>query len=109
LAEYGEQLGHIRQYLDANRSTERMAVQKDKETERKAEMGKEELRQRLEAALESLENFQAKDCARKLEEILEYPLEGDRKEELGEIREQLKLYEDDAAEQMLRDIIGRIG
>lgn len=108
LAEYGEQLGHIRQYLDANRSTERMAVQKDTETEGKAEMGKEELRQRLEAALESLENFQAKDCARKLEEILEYPLEGDRKEELGEIREQLKLYEDDAAEQMLRDIIGRI-
>ena len=38
-------------------------------------------------------------------EILEYRLEESTETALEKIREQLKLYEDDAAEQMLRELI----
>ena len=111
LEEYGEQLGHIRKYLEANRTADSPTVQ-EKDTESKpkaeAEMGKTELLQGLEAGLESLEDFRAKDCARKLDEMMEYRLEADVETALGEIRGLLKLYEDDAAEQMLHELIGRI-
>ena len=40
-----------------------------------------------------------------MEEILEYRLGGATETALEKIREQLKLYEDDAAEQMLRELI----
>ena len=58
--------------------------------------------------MESLEDFRAKDCARKLDEMMEYRLEADVETALGEIRGLLKLYEDDAAEQMLHELIGRV-
>lgn len=98
LAEYEEQLEHIQEYLEEN--------QKEKGTiKEKKDILKEELLLELEAALESLEDFQAKECAYKVEEILEYKLEADIETTLEKIKEQLKLYEDDAAEQMLRELI----
>lgn len=44
-----------------------------------------------------------------MEEILECRLEADTEAALEKIREQLQLYEDEAAEQMLRELIKEIG
>lgn len=102
LAEYEEQLDHIQEYLEENRKTV------NTETEKKA-IEKQQLRQEIESALASLEDFQAKECARKVEELLEYQLTDEIEETLEKVKDQLKLYEDDAAEQMLRELIEQIG
>ncbi|MDE7297733.1 MAG: response regulator, partial [Lachnospiraceae bacterium] len=101
LAEYEEQLGHIQSYLDENRKQESMA-------KRKKEIEREELLRLLESAAESLENFQAKECAQKVDELLECRLEADTEAALEKIKEQLRLYEDDAAEQMLHELLEQI-
>ncbi len=72
------------------------------------EIEKTDLLQAVKMSLDSLENFQAKECSRKIEEILEYRLDESIEKELEKIREQLKLYEDDEAEQMLRELIEQI-
>lgn len=96
LAEYEEQLGYIREFLAGDSET-------DKEDRNEIEKG--ELIQGMEQALDSLENFRAKQCAGKVEEILQYRIPDSIESKLTEIREQLRLYEDDAAEQMLRKLI----
>lgn len=101
LTEYEEQLNHIQTYLDSNYKS------KDKK-EKEQEIEKADLLQKIETALNNLENFQSKDCANQIEEILEYHLAADTEAALDKIREQLKLYEDDAAEQMLRELIEQI-
>lgn len=98
LREYEEQLEHIQKYLD-DRHMEGGQKKKEENLE------KTELLERIQSALSDLENFQSKDCAHKVEEILEYRLEESTETALEKIREQLKLYEDDAAEQMLRELI----
>lgn len=98
LREYEEQLEHIQKYLD---DRHKEGGQKKKEEN----LEKTELLERIQSALSDLENFQSKDCAHKVEEILEYRLEESTETALEKIREQLKLYEDDAAEQMLRELI----
>lgn len=98
LREYEEQLEHIQKYLDGRHKG---GGQKKKEEN----LEKTELLERIRSALSDLENFQSKDCAHKVEEILEYRLEESTETALEKIREQLKLYEDDAAEQMLRELI----
>ena len=102
LAEYEEQLDHIQEYMEENRKTV------NTETEKKA-IEKQQLRQEIESALASLEDFQAKECARKVEELLEYQLTDEIEETLEKVKDQLKLYEDDAAEQMLRELIEQVG
>lgn len=102
LAEYEEQLTYIQEYLESNRHAEE-AVSEKKEIE------KAELLREIESALASLEDFQAKECARKVDEILGYRLEAETETALERVKEQLELYEDDAAEQMLRDLAGQIG
>ncbi len=97
LLEYEEQLEHIRAFLDGN-------AKKD-DGEAKKTISQEDLMRELGAALDSLENFRAKQCAGKVEDILQYDLADDLRAELTEIREQLRLYEDDAAEHMLREVI----
>ncbi len=98
LTEYEEQLTYIQEYLDTGHKTEHRK-KKDKE------MPQAKLLEEIRTALSSLENFKAKDCAHKIEELLEYRLEADTEEALLKIQEQLKLYEDDTAEQMLRELI----
>ena len=102
LAEYEEQLTFIEKYLEEGRRQERA-------DEEKKEIDKAGLLRELETALGSLEDFQAKECAHKVEEILKYRLEADTETALEKIREQLQLYEDEAAEQMLRELIEEIG
>ena len=55
-----------------------------------------------------MENFRAKQCAGKLEEILQYRLTDGIESKIIGIKEQLRLYEDDVAEQMLRELIAQI-
>lgn len=102
LAEYEEQLAYIEAYLQENRKQESAAVEKK-------EIGSRELRQEIETALSSLEDFQAKECAHKIEEILAYQLEEETEETLEKVKEQLQLYEDEAAEQMLRELLEKTG
>ena len=49
------------------------------------------------------------ECAHKIEEILAYQLEAETEETLEKVKEQLQLYEDEAAEQMLRELLEKIG
>ncbi|EOS77154.1 hypothetical protein C819_01180 [Lachnospiraceae bacterium 10-1] len=101
LEEYEEQLAHIQNYLEK--------IQKaDEDKVKEKEIEKTDLLQAVKMSLDSLENFQAKECSRKIEEILEYRLDESIEKELEKIREQLKLYEDDEAEQMLRELIEQI-
>lgn len=101
LAEYEEQIGYIQKYLEETQKAE------SKTTEKK-EIEKAELLSKIESALASLEDFQAKDCAHKIEEVLEYRLEKETEAALEKVKEQLALYEDDVAERMLRELIGQI-
>ncbi len=99
LAEYEEQLEHIQKYLDTKHTSE---AQKVKEKE----IDKSDLLQEIQTALSDLEDFQSKNCAHIIDTLLEeYRLETAVETKLEQIREQLKLYEDDAAEQMLRELI----
>lgn len=101
LTEYEEQLEHIRTYLEKDRKAEGLKT-KDHKIE------KADLLHTVETALENLENFQSKECAQEIEHILEYQLNADTETKLEKIRELLKLYEDDMAEQMLRELIEEI-
>ncbi len=98
LAEYERQIEQIKGFLIRCRESEGGKASR-------SEIDKSELLKKLKEALERLENFRAKQCAGKLEEILQYRLSDDVNTKLMEIKEQLRLYEDDAAEQLLRELI----
>lgn len=100
LAEYEEQIRYIGEYLEKSRKA---GTKEDGE-----EIEKAQLLQGIKEALGSLENFRSKQCARKLEDILQYRLHEGTRSKLTEIKEQLRLYEDDAAEQLLRELIEQI-
>jgi len=55
-------------------------------------------------ALEELENFHSKESIRIVEGLLKYRLEDGTDTKLQEIQELLKMYEDDAAEELLRQL-----
>lgn len=101
LADYEKQMEHIRKFLKQNRNS-------DGAKEKENEIAKEDLLKEIKEALENLENFRSKECAAKIEEILQYRLQEEIEAKLEEVSEQLKLYEDDAAEQILRALIGQI-
>lgn len=101
LAEYEEQLDHIQAYLDSKHKADETKI-------KEKEIAKADLLQEIKTALNYLENFQSKDCAHIIETLLEYRLEATIETELERISAQLKLYEDDAAEQMLRELIEQI-
>lgn len=100
LAEYEEQLGYIRDFLEKNKKADNK--------EEKGEIEKEDLLQGVEEALDSLENFRAKQSAGKVEDILRYRLPDHIEIKLMEVKEQLRLYEDDTAEHLLRELIDHI-
>lgn len=81
---------------------------KQKERDLFERIGKEELKAALQSALESLENFQPKETASQIEKILEYSLDKDVEQKIEEVRMKLKLYEDDDAEEMIRNLIGEL-
>lgn len=101
LADYERQIEQIKGFLARCRESEDTK-------ESRSEIDKSDLVEEIGEALERLENFRAKQCAGKLEEILQYRLPDGIESKIMEIKEQLRLYEDDVAEQMLRELIVQI-
>lgn len=63
------------------------------------------LLEEIKRALEELENFHSKESARIVEELLGFQLNGETAARLREIQRQLMMYEDDAAEELLRGLV----
>ena len=59
------------------------------------------MREQTAAALEELKHFRSQECADRVETLLLHELPKDTEEYLRQIREQLRLYEDDNAEELL--------
>ncbi len=68
----------------------------------------EELRSRTRAALERLEDFRSQECAAIVEDLLLHHMPQAAETGLLEIQAQLRLYEDDNAEDLLRQLLGRL-
>ncbi|MDE7203643.1 MAG: response regulator, partial [Lachnospiraceae bacterium] len=98
MAVYEMQIEHISEFLENDRRLKEAG-------EKKQGIDNEDCMRQIKEALESLENFHAKDCAHKIEELLEYKLQPDIEAKLTEIQGLLKLYEDEAAEQELRELL----
>lgn len=98
LTEYEMQIGHISRFLAQSQESGHAA-------KKMQEIGQADLVSEIRAALERLENFRAKECAHKIGEILQYRLQPELETQLTEIQGLLRLYEDDKAEQLLRELL----
>lgn len=99
LAEYEILLANIGQFLERRRQ---------EENDRKEKLPCPPIRDLMEkaaSALDDLEHFRSRECAETVEGLLLYALPEDTAEKLLEIREQLRLYEDDHAEELLRQLL----
>lgn len=65
----------------------------------------QELKEQVASALEALKRFRSRECAEKVEKLLCCELPEDVAERLAQIREQLRLYEDDNAEELLGQLL----
>lgn len=101
LEHYNALLQEIRQILDKRRQREERNV---KGVPRKP-ASKEEITDSLKEALNALEHFKSRDCREKVEWLLEHGLEETLRRKLLEIQRRLQLYEDDEAEELLRQIL----
>lgn len=99
LSEYEAQIAHISNYL-ADSQKSRNGINKVRK------ISQEELTQQIRQALDCLENFHAKECAHKIGELMQCQLQSDVEAQLTEVQGLLKLYEDEKAEQMLREMLG---
>ena len=63
---------------------------------------------RTRAALEKLEDFRSQECAAIVEDLLLHHMPQAAETGLLEIQAQLRLYEDDNAEDLLRQLLGRL-
>ncbi len=66
----------------------------------------EESRQGLQEILEDIENFRSKEAAAKVEQLLSKHLEKSVNQCLKDVRNKLKMYDDDTAEELLRAFLG---
>lgn len=98
---YDRQVSEIRKYLDT-----RNAVTHVEDQDTGAELDHKALLREIRGALDSVENFRSKECARRVEELLKYHLDQGVEARLREVQEQLKMYEDDAVESLLRELLG---
>ena len=97
---YGEQIKSIEHFLN-NREN----LVNDNSAEESMSIDTQALLRETEEALDKLENFHSKDCARIVDELLKYQLDYYTEDKLKEIREQLRLYEDDEAERLRHSLI----
>ena len=68
----------------------------------------EELREQVGAALEELENFRSQECAEQVAALLRHQLPQETEDSLREIQGQLKLFEDDNAEALFRQLLSKL-
>lgn len=99
LSLYEEQLKHIQNFLE-----EKQGKVDDIEEER-LNIDTKTLELEVRGALEQLEKFHSKECLSRVERMQAYHLNDDVAARLKEIQEQLKLYEDDKAEQLLHQLL----
>lgn len=67
-------------------------------------IGREELLQEVRSALDSMERFRSRECGQKVEKLLTRSLEAEIRRRLEAVKELLGQFEDDEAEQLLRDL-----
>ncbi len=101
LAEYETLIANIEDFLEGYR-------QGKTPTEKLPCPPAEELREQVAAALEQLKHFHSRECAEKVDALLGCELPKDVEERLLRIREQLRLYEDDNAEEMLGQLLSAL-
>ena len=97
---YKAQVSVISSYLDA-----RNTVTRAEDQDMGAGIDQKALLREIRGALDSVENFRSKECARRVEELLKYDLDQGVEARLKEVQEQLKMYEDDVVEQLLRELL----
>ena len=97
---YDRQVEAIKKFLD-----HRQAVADEAKAGEGMTIDTGSLLRELKNALEKLEDFKSKDCAHVIESLLEYDLNQNETAKLKEIQGQLKMYEDDIAEKLLREMI----
>ena len=100
LACYDRQVEEIKKFLD-----HRQEVTDEGKSGEVMNIDSASLLRELKNALEKLEDFKSKDCAHVIENLLQYDLNQNEAEKIKEIQGQLKMYEDDIAEKLLREMI----
>ncbi len=103
LTSYEKQLKSIQNFLDKRRGEGQ-----DRAAQELPKMDREALIREIREALERLEKFRSKECAAKLDALLGYRMDSAVESRLEAVRGQLKLYEDDAAEEMLRELLDEL-
>ncbi len=98
LAEYETLLANIGQFLEQR-------GQKDGGKEKLPCLTIQELKEQAATALEELKHFQSQECLERVEKILLHELPEEAGRRLLRIQEQLKLYEDDNAEELLDQLL----
>ena len=101
MTEYEKLLVNIRRYLEKRR-------QEKGRKEKLPCLTIHEFREETAAALEELKHFRSQKCGERVETMLTHELPGDGEERLLEIQEQLRLYEDDKAEELLGWLLGSL-
>ena len=98
IAEYETLLANIGQFLKQRR-------QEEDRKEKLPRLSIQELRDQTARALEDLKHFRSQECAQGVETMLLHELPEDTEERLLHIQEQLRLYEDDNAEELLSELL----
>ncbi len=98
LGEYETLLANIGQFLEWRR-------QEQDQKEKLPGLPIQELREQTAAALEELKHFRSVNCSERVEMMLLHEQKKEVEERLLEIREQLRLYEDDNAEELLDQLL----
>ena len=98
LAEYETLLANIGEFLEERK-------QKDETKEKLPCLPMSELKEQTAAALEELKHFRSQECSERVKKMLLHELPEDTEERLLQIREQLRLYEDDNAEELLGQLL----
>ncbi len=93
-----KQVGDIRAYLDERRGGSAAGAVR-------AQIDRETLMGEAREALERLEHFRSRECGEIVEDLLEHRLSERSRAALQEIRELLRMYEDDEAERRLREFL----
>lgn len=98
---YNQVLGEVERVLISSGKV----GNKQKANDNLKQIDEENLRHMIEEALTCLEDFKPKDCARLVERILGYQMEQETRKVLENVKTKLKLYDDDTAEDLLRELV----
>ncbi len=98
MAEYETLLANIEQFLEGRR-------QENDGAEKLPGLPIQELTEQTAAALEELKHFRSRQCAERVDRMLLHELPEDIGKRLLQIRDQLRLYEDDNAEDLLSQLL----